>query len=89
MKTNHSLLTILCLFSVSGVALGDRQLERAEVLQILKNLTNQPRKAWISAGTIQATHEEYRAPKITNPTEINSQISQAIREYQDNPNSGN
>jgi hypothetical protein len=86
MKTNHILLTILCLFSVSGVALGDRQLERAEVLQILKNLTSQPRKTWISAGTIQATHEEYRAPKIPNLTEINSQISQAIREYQDNPN---
>ena len=85
MKTNHILLTILCLFSVSGVAFGDRQLERAEILQILQKLTSQPRKTWIAAGEIRATHEEYRAPRVTNPTEINSQISQAIREYQNNP----
>ncbi|MHC4203297.1 MAG: cysteine peptidase family C39 domain-containing protein [Planctomycetota bacterium] len=86
MKTNYVLLITLCLFSVCGVAFGDRQLERAEILQILQDLTSQPRKTWISAGTIQATHEEYRAPRITNSTEINSQISQAIREYQNNPN---
>jgi hypothetical protein len=85
MKTNHILLTILCLFSVSGVAFGDRQLERSEILEILKNLTSQPRKTWLSAGTIQATHEEYKAPKITNASEISNRIRQAVREYQNNP----
>ncbi|MBN2592777.1 MAG: hypothetical protein JXA81_04655 [Sedimentisphaerales bacterium] len=86
MKTNHFLLTILCLFSVSGIAFGDRQLEKAEILQILQCLTNQPRKTWISAGTIQATHEEYRAPKVTDAGEINNRIKQAVQEYQNNPN---
>jgi len=86
MKTKHYVLTILCLLSVSGIAFGDRQLERAEILQILQKLTSQPRKTWISAGEIQATHEEYRASRTTNPNEINSQISQAIQEYQNNPN---
>ena len=86
MKTKHFVLTILCLFYVTGIAFGDRQLERAEILQILQKLTSQPRKTWISAGTIQATHEEYRAPKITNTNEIDSQISQAIQEYQNNQN---
>jgi len=85
MKTNHILLIILCLLSVSGVAFGERQLERAEVLQILKNLTSQSRKTWISAGTIQATHEEYRAPKTTDSIELNSEISKAIKDYQNNP----
>ncbi|TFG50550.1 MAG: hypothetical protein E4H40_01120 [Candidatus Brocadiia bacterium] len=86
MKTKHLVLTILCLFSLRGIAFGDRQLERAEILQILQKLTSQPRKTWISAGTIEAIHEEYRAPKTINPNEINSQISQAIQEYQNNPN---
>src|SRR4030042_1003064 len=86
MKTKHFVLTILCLFSVSGIALGDRQLEKAEILQILQKLTSQPKKTWISAGTIQATHEEYKAPETINPYEINSQINQAIQEYQNNPN---
>ena len=87
MKTKHFVLTILCLFSVSGVVFGDRQLEKAEILQIFQKLTSQPnKKTWISSGTIQATHEEYKAPRTTNPNEINSQISQEVRDYQNNPN---
>ncbi len=82
MKTKHYVLTILCLFSLSGIAFGDRQLERAEILQILQKLTSQPRKTWISAGTIEATHEEYRAPKITSTTAISTEITKAIQEYQ-------
>lgn len=85
MKTKHLVLAILCLFSVSGTAFGDRQLERAEILQILQKLTSQPRKTWISAGTIEATHEEYRAPKLTNSSEISTQITTAIQEYQNSP----
>ncbi len=85
MKTKHFVLTILCLFSLSGIAFGDRQLERAEILQILQKLTSQPRKTWISAGTIEATHEEYRAPKITSTTAISTEITKAIQEYQNSP----
>ena len=87
MKTKHCVLTILCLFSINGIAFGDRQLERAEILQILQELTSQPRKTWISAGTIQASHEEYRAPKITNTTAISTEITKAIQEYQNSPDS--
>ena len=85
MKTKHFVLTILCLFSLSGIAFGDRQLERSEILQILQKLTSQPRKTWISAGTIQATHEEYVAPKITNASTISTEITKALQEYQNNP----
>jgi hypothetical protein len=85
MKTKHCVLTILCLFSINGIAFGDRQLERAEILQILQKLTSQPRKTWIAAGTIQAIHEEYRAPKITNASEISTEITKAIQEYQNSP----
>jgi hypothetical protein len=85
MKTKHYVLTILCLFSINGIAFGDRQLERTEILQILQKLTSQPRKTWIAAGTIQATHEEYRAPKITNASLISTEITKAIQEYQNSP----
>ncbi|MFC1793534.1 cysteine peptidase family C39 domain-containing protein [Planctomycetota bacterium] len=85
MNTKCFLLTILCLFSVSGVAFGDRQLEKAEILQILQKLTSQPRKTWISDGTIEANHEEYKAPKITNESTISTEITNAIQEYQNNP----
>jgi len=85
MKTKQYVLTILCLFSINGIAFGDRQLERAEILQILQKLTSQPRKTWIAAGAIQATHEEYRAPKITNASVISTEITKAIQEYQNSP----
>ena len=82
MKTKHFVLAIFCLFSLSGVAFGDRQLERSEVLEILQKLTNQPTKTWIAAGTIQAKHEEYRAPEITSSAEISARITKEIQEYQ-------
>jgi len=86
MKMKHFVLTILCLLPISGVAYGDRQLERSEILQILQELTSQPRKTWIAAGTIQATHEEFVAPKITDATAISTAITKGIQEYQNNPN---
>lgn len=82
MKLKNYLMAIFCLFSLSGVAFGDRQLERSEILEILQKLTSQPRKTWIAAGTIKARHEEYRAPEITSSAEISARVSKAIQEYQ-------
>jgi Tfp pilus assembly protein PilP len=86
MNTKRIISTFLFLLFAGCGAFADRPLERAEILQILQNVTSQPRKAWIPTGTIEAIHEEYRAPKTTNSSEISSQINQAIAEYQNNPN---
>jgi hypothetical protein len=71
---------------INCVAFADRPLDRTEILQIFQKLTSQSRKTWIPAGTIEATHEEYRAAKTTDSDEINAQINQEIQEYRDNPN---
>lgn len=86
MNSKHIILLIGVLLSVNCVVLADRQLDRAEILQVFDRLTSQPRKTWISTGTIEATHEEYRAPKATDPSEINNQISQEIQTYQNSSN---
>jgi len=86
MNTKRIISAVLLLLFAGCSAFADRPLERAEILQIFQDLTSQPRKAWIPAGAIKATHEEYKAPKTTNPAEISSQIKQAIEEYQNNPN---
>lgn len=82
MKTRMMLVMVgaLCLFSIE--ALADRTLDRGEVLQIFKQLTSQPRKTWIQAGTIQANHEEYKAPKTTDQNEINAAIRAKVQEHQ-------
>jgi len=85
MKTKHILLAVALLLSVSCAAFADRELDRTETLQILEELTSQPKKTWIPAGMIEATHEEYRAPKITDPNEINNRIGEKIQAYQSNP----
>ncbi len=84
MKTQTLLLAlaVTCLFSID--ALADRVLERGEILQIFEQLTSQPRKTWIPAGTIQASREEYKAPKTVDPDEIKAAIREKIREHQNN-----
>jgi hypothetical protein len=74
------------LLSLTSTIFADRPLERNEVLQIFQTLTSQPRKTWIPAGTIEATHEEYRALKVIDPNEIERQIKEQVQEYQNNPN---
>ncbi|MFZ0033431.1 MAG: hypothetical protein WAK60_00395 [Sedimentisphaerales bacterium] len=81
MKTKDIVSQLLILLSLCGVAFADKQLERTEVLQIFQKLTNQPRKTWIPAGTIEATHEEYKAPKEVNTNTLNSQINKEIQQY--------
>jgi hypothetical protein len=85
MKPKQILLTVAFLLSFICTAFADRKLDRTEILQILQELTSQPKKTWIPAGTIEATHEEYRAPKTTDVNEINSQISVKVQKYQNNP----
>ena len=81
MRTKHIIFAGVLLVSICCDALADRQLERAEILQIFQQLTSQPRETWIAAGTIEATHEEYRAPQITDVNEINGRVKQKIQGY--------
>jgi hypothetical protein len=60
-------------------------LESAEILEILKTLTSQPKKTWLVSGTIQARHEEYRAPKTTDSSKISSRIKQEVQAYSEKP----
>ena len=82
MFTKHIILIgmgfILC---VSGIASAERALDREEILEIFDKLSEQPKKTWISTGTIDAVHDEYRAAKTTNQAEIDNQINQEIEEY--------
>ena len=83
-KKRFTLTIVLSLF-VSSITFADA-LDRTEILQIFEKLTRQPRKTWIAAGVIEATHEEYRAPQTTNSSEINSRIKEEVQEYQNTPN---
>jgi hypothetical protein len=76
---------ILTLFG-NEITLADRALERGEILQIFEQLTAQPRRTWIPAGTIEATHQKYKASKTTDANEINRKISEEIQRYQNEIN---
>lgn len=86
MSTRILLGTIILTLFGNGITLADRTLERGEVLQIFEQLTAQPRRTWIPAGSIEATHLEYKASKITDANEINREISEEIRRYQNETN---
>jgi len=61
MKIRDFVLAVVLLFIAWNCAFADRQLDRAEILQIFQTLTDQPRKTWIPAGTIEAMHLAYKA----------------------------
>ena len=61
MKTMHRAFTVLTLLYVSGFVVAERQLERDEILQMFRVLTDQPRDTWIQNGVIRAEHLEYKA----------------------------
>jgi hypothetical protein len=86
MNAKHATSAVAILLFAGCSVLADRSLEREEILQIFQELTSQPRKTWISAGTIEARHTEYRASKTMDANEVNEQINQKIQKYQANPN---
>ncbi len=82
MKIRNFAPIVVFLLCASRVAFADRQLEKEEVLQIFQKLTDQPRKTWIAAGTIEARREEYGAAETTDLRKINRKIKEKIRKYQ-------
>jgi len=61
MKIQDFALAGFFLLLTCGFACAGRQLDKAEILQIFKTLTEQPRRTWIPTGTIKATHHEYKS----------------------------
>ncbi len=49
------------LLLANNIALASRQLEKDEILEIIKTLTDQSISTWIPYGTIKGTHFEYSA----------------------------
>lgn len=86
MKIKQFIFMYIFLLSANCAVFADRILERAEILQIFQQLTSQPKKTWIQAGTINALHEEFKARQIADANEINRQIKQAVNEYRNNSN---
>lgn len=86
MKTRIFSKIIIIVLLWSGIAVADRPLERAELLQIFEQLTAHPRKTWIEAGTIEAAHQEYKAAAVTDENEINRQIAAGIKRYRNESN---
>jgi hypothetical protein len=81
-------LLVLAILSpfLTIAASAQRTLQPDEVRKIFQQLTNEPRKTWVAAGTIEAVHQEYGAPKTTDPAEISREIDKQAKEYQANPN---
>jgi hypothetical protein len=86
MKTGNFTSIAVFLLCISGIAFADRPMDRAEILQIFQKLTDQPRKTWIPAGTIEATRKEYKAPKVVSADVLERQIKERVQLYQNNEN---
>lgn len=86
MKWKCILQGIVISLCLNCLVFADRTLNREEILGVFQKLTDQPKKTWIPSGTIEAVQDKYKAAKTTDQDQIDSQISQEIKEYQNNPN---
>ncbi len=74
---------ILFLAGCIGVPVfAQRTLEQAEVLKIVEKLTSSGRETWIPAGTIEATHQEYKAPRTMDEASITREIEEKTSDYE-------
>jgi hypothetical protein len=60
MKTKMWFFVAFLLVGFSSV-IADRQLDKTEISQILRTLTDTPKHTWIPGGTIAAAHQEFSA----------------------------
>lgn len=86
MNLRTSFFSIFLTLLLCSVSFAESIFTNEEKEQLFKELTSKPKAAWIQAGSIEATREEYRAPKTTDEKEILSQISKNIEDYQNNDN---
>jgi hypothetical protein len=95
-KTRFSLLVAIVTLSLTVSSYAAEELaasqevtmSQAESQSLISTLsgTSASSRTWISAGTIVATHEEYRAARTTDEAEINAEIQRQIEAYEANPN---
>lgn len=81
MKRKLFLLCVVVLF-LNSFSLADRPLEKSEILKIFEQLTAQPKNTWISSGTIEASHEEFRAAKTADEGRIREAVARNVKAYQ-------
>ncbi len=61
MKIKAFGIVIISLFVFGSTTFATHQLSRAEILQIFQTLTDQPKRTWVPAGTIEAVHQDYNS----------------------------
>lgn len=82
MKTAINTFIVALSLCLAPAALGQRVLDETEIGNIVKQLTSQPRSAWISAGEIRATHYQERGPQTTDAVVIQAAIDKAVKDCQ-------
>lgn len=82
MKLRYLAVVITSILCLATVTSAQRTLEKTEALEILENLAERGVTTWLPAGTIEATHQEYRAARITDSAQVDAAIQQAVQGYQ-------
>ncbi|MBN1509779.1 MAG: hypothetical protein JW955_23230 [Sedimentisphaerales bacterium] len=77
-----SLLSAILPVFLTVAASGQRTLTSDEIRQVFQKVTSEPRRTWLPAGTIEATHQEYVAAKTADSAQISQEIDRQLQEYQ-------
>jgi len=78
--------TIMYVFMVPALVLGQKTLDYSEIEQIITTLTSTPRNVWLEQGTVRITRNEHQYPRVADSAELNHIIQEKTMEYQSSTN---
>jgi hypothetical protein len=84
MEMRH-LSIIAVILSTTAGSYADSALSQSDAQGILHKLSATPTRTWISAGTIVATHEQYRAARMTDAAQVDAEVQRQVSELAANP----
>ena len=82
MKRHMRGWVVTLLLATTPVTHADRTLEKDEVQNLFDRLTKTACRSWITAGTVRASHTEYRAPRTTDTSAVEAQIKRELVSYE-------
>lgn len=75
----------LVILMLGQIASAERILTESQLESLIQKLTENPRRTWLTQGSLKVVHTYYQAPAVLDEQEILSMIAEKTDDYNNNP----